>query len=348
MEVGQIIPNVILAQIQPAKNHVDEATGFQEYVDLKSLQLWRDTITEDFPVNLDHDFSLLSELVPVCGMITKDSIKIVGDKLMGDFVIAKEAFTEAMYFVGNIINDLLAKGKDEIMFSLQGIMGLEQDAEKRLSLIRPTETDKASLVRDGAATTQLVLNSNRAIFLSAKQNPGIKQKLDEIKINNNNKTGEAKMSADKKDEKPSMDDVKEKVDAAHADVKDVKDTVKKLDADNAWQDEFMSSLKDLHAKVDNLCAMSSKVVEPAAKELAAKPEVIEVAKDEPKVNKTIEVKLSADIGNMSETPANDEKAVEITDEELEKNWKKYYLSKDLKIQNRIQKLARKNGVRKDK
>ena len=344
MEVGQIIKDVILGQIQPALNKVDKETGYQEFVDLTTLQMWRNEITEDIPVNLEHGFSFLSPLIPMCGVISKDSIKIDGDKLIGDFWICKEAFTEAMYFIGKAINDLLAIGKDKLMFSMQGLMNLAPDATKQLSMIRPIEVDSVALTKQGAATTQMTLSTKPIAFsLSASKNPELEKKLVKPVINNDDK-GECKMAAEtKKEEAPSVADVKDKVDATHDAVKDVKDKVAKMDADNDSSDMIMSAIaalhkdvKDLAAKHEALCAsMSAKPAALSAETEAPKPVALAATPETPKV---IEVKLSADVGNMSEAPA-EKKAEGVSDEELTKDWKKYWYAKDKDYKPRIKELA---------
>lgn len=334
MDVGQIYSNVILGQIQPALNHNDPVTGFQEFVDLKTLQMWKDSITDDLPVNLEHDWSIMSSLVPFVGLVPKESVKILGDKLVGDFHVAKEAFTESMYFIGKAINDILAEGKDKIMFSLQGKAMTEQDPSKKLSLLRPTVTDGAALTELGAATTQFSLAA-KEFKLSAKLNPEIQKKLSGTVINTITKSGEINMS----DNKVSIEDVNKKVEAAKDGAAEVKDTVEKLAADTGWQDDFMSAMKDLHGKVDKLHEMCAKM---SGNPEVAKPLVAEtkLSAEEPKKS-TIEVKLSADIGNMSDAPA---KETDISDEELSKNWKKYYLKGTPEQKKRVEKLARKNSI----
>jgi len=342
MEIGQVVPNVILGQIQAARGHFDKQSGYQNYVDATTLQMWKDSVIGDLPINIDHDISLLSEVVPTCGVITKDSLKIIDGKLVGEMVLSKESFTTKLYNVGKLIMDLIALGKDKIMFSLEGLMPVELDHEKKLAIYRPTVTTEASLVKIGAATTR--------ITLSTRDNPEFKEKLsaeiEKSTINTNTNLGDT-MSKEVAKEEVKLE--------AKADEKSEVKEVTKLDAGD---DGVMTSLADLHAKADAhtaqltalgakydaLCAQLS-----ADKATASKLAAIEEKTEAKKADKSIEVKLSVDPGNL-ESASGATNGGEPTDEELLKDQHKYWYAKDKDYKPRLkvlrqQKLSAKNQGR---
>lgn len=303
-----IIENVILAESKEAEGH--KIAGIQEVADETTLKLFLETAVDVLPVTLDHSESLISK-IGIVGMITKDSLKIVGNKLLGTLKIADEAFTEKMFFVGKFLEELLAKSRSEINISLESQATFE--FKDNLAYIRPTVTTCASLVAQGALTSELF------------------RKYSSNTINNN--IGDIKMSEEIKKE-----EVVVPVDAGCATTPEVKKPEEeKMETQvDAPAFDVQKAIGDLASKIDAIAAVLAQMTMPPAA-IAVEDRKLAAVVEE---NKKVEIKLAADIPECNvEVAETDEQIMEKAKEH------KYYKANASKVDAAATRLTKKLVVK---
>ena len=145
-----------LALPKAAKGH--KIQGYQEVADETTLELVKKNLSSNVPLTLDHEDSVAGKAFAGVGYLDKDSVRIVGNQLVGDLVIPDESYSKERMFIGEYIDSEIESNPNSMKLSFEfpnKDLLHDIDPVTKEAKMRPGSVSGISFVKDPAITDRL-------------------------------------------------------------------------------------------------------------------------------------------------------------------------------------------------